>query len=166
MIQKKKGKIEYFTVQGSGKAVSKQASSPANLKTSSPNLKPLTKKPMTVLIPKLTKAGPGEKLVRKEITEYKNGPADTSNQDKAGLVNSASSSLVNYSDSSSEEGQLIQKNADETLDMEVDEDGAPIPSSGNNKRPNDDVIKNNDMKKAKVVAADADTTTATEADNA
>ena len=105
MIQRKKGKIEYFTVQQGKKT---------------PN-----KKPLTVLIPKLT-SGPGEKVVKKEL----NGP------------------LVNYSDSSSNESK-----SEALENMEVDDDGAPKlpnPAGASNKRSLEEKGPEDTSKKAKV----------------
>ena len=142
MIQKKKGKIEYFTMQ-------KTPNSAGN-KTLTPVKKPAAAPGVTVLIPKLT-SGPGEKLVKKEIKKSemtKNGPNSNEN-----------SKLVSYSDSSSEE--KIEENVAEP-EMEVDEDGAPLQlplpvpsgkSAGNLKRPIDagsDEKTENSEKKAKI----------------
>ena len=152
MIQKKKGKIEYFTLQGgkqqksltpvkkppssviaAAQNAAKQAAAAAASGQKQPATgptKPISGPSRTVLIPKLI-SGPGEKLVKKEIKETAtNGPSKTNSDSEDGK------NLVNYSDSSSEEGQQQQNNQQEQnnedtssphLDMEVDEDGAPFP---------------------------------------
>ena len=113
---------------------------------------------MNVLIPKLTKGGSGEKIVRKEVmveneanaetaSEVKNeksnsnGPTSqksesTENSEK-GTSKSPQNHLVNYSDSSSGSSKPDEEDEPCPFDMEVDEDGAP---------------KLGDQKKAKSVA--------------
>jgi hypothetical protein len=117
MIQRKKGKFDFFTLKEGKKTQTR-----------------------TVVIPKLTTTP------KKEPVQAANGPAVK-----------PSSSLVNYSDSSSEESQKLETNnkAAAVAVMDVDEDGAPIsalPKPVPSKRPADDEPSKNqeDAKKNKV----------------
>lgn len=180
MIQRKKGKIEYFTL-GANKNQNSSATAP---KKSGTTPKKLPTGVKTVLIPKLT-GGPGQKMVKKDISSAEmgtkpqnNGPttsssAAASSSGDGNTVNhqaSTSKSLVaNYSDnsnpspdsedsnkSSSVQGASGQvSGAASALEMEVDEDGAPLPSATPMlKRPSPDSTSNeeaeNEAKKAKV----------------
>lgn len=147
IIQRKKGKIEYFSLgnKNQNNTTPKKQSGGATPK----KLPGVT----TVLIPKLTGTKTaGQKVVKKDITNAEmtkntstNGPsgtAATSSGDtaKTSSKGGASKSLVaNYSDNSSspEEGDTSRNQSRKTspsagegaLDMEVDEDGAPVISA-------------------------------------
>ena len=170
MIQKKRGKMELFKLQktpvkSTTSTLATSTTTPTSTTTSTPT--PMPKLPMptasssaarpnspsfksvNVLIPKLTKGGGGEKVVRKEVMveneaeseaaaaaansekakgAASNGPttseipaAADSNAEKEGK-----STLVNYSDSSSSGSSKPEEEDDPCpFDMEVDEDGAP-----------------------------------------
>jgi len=154
IIQRKKGKIEYFSLgnKNQNNTTPKKQSGGATPK----KLPGVT----TVLIPKLTGTKTaGQKVVKKDITNAEmtknnstNGPststAATSSGDTAKTSSSkggaSSKSLVaNYSDNSSgpegpEVGDTSRNQSRKTspsasgvgaLDMEVDEDGAPVISA-------------------------------------
>ena len=146
----------------------------------------------TVLIPKLT-GGPGQKFVKKDMTNSEvndtknqnNGPSSATTSTPAsstGDVNNATSSkslVANYSDNSSPEDDQISRGAPSptdsnkgssspvgaggALEMEVDEDGAPVQSTTPIlKRPSPDSTSNSELsttndsaaKKAKIDVED------------
>ena len=169
MIQRKKGKIECFSLQQGNKA--KVATTPTIKAIGTPAKK------VNVLIPRLT-AGPGDKVIRKEITvasvssttsyedakpdSESNGPEkeqEEPSQSPDSTSKTMTGGLVSYSDSSPEDadplGAKAEDDAEATLDMDVDEDGAPIPLSlpapvPSIKRPNSACGDSEAAKKAKV----------------
>lgn len=149
IIQRKKGKIEYFSMGNKNQNSSGNNTTPKKSGGATPKKLPGV---TTVLIPKLTGTKTaGQKMVKKDITNAEmtskntnstNGPSATSSGDnaKTSSKGGASKSLVaNYSDNSSgpEEGDTSRNQSRKTspsagegaLDMEVDEDGAPVISA-------------------------------------
>lgn len=163
MIQRKKGKIEYFTL-GANKNQNSSATTP---KKSGTTPKKLPSGVTTVLIPKLT-GGPGQKIVKKDIsntevdTKQNNGPTATTASSSGDNTNASSSkSLVaNYSDNSSpddDSNKTSPVGAVAALEMEVDEDGAPLPSATPMlKRPSPDSTSNEEVDSAKKAKVDVD----------
>ena len=166
MIQKKRGKMELFKLQktpvkstANASATSTTTPTPTSsttsattpklpIPTASSSSRPNSPsfKSVNVLIPKLTKGGGGEKVVRKEVmveNEAESAAAANSEKSKGASSNgptsetpagsnpaekgAAKSTLVNYSDSSSSGGSSKPEEEDDPcpFDMEVDEDGAP-----------------------------------------
>ena len=128
-----------------------------------------------MLIPKLT-GGPGQKMVKKdmsnkEMDSRQNTTAASSSGDSSNTVNntSLSKSLVaNYSDNSNNSSPDNSEDQDSNktipggvaataLEMEVDEDGAPLPSATPMlKRPSPDSTSNEELDSAKKAKVDVE----------